>query len=100
QHEQCDRDGEHAVAERLEARGIELVLDPSLFALSGDGPSSYAKTGTASEAIASISAAARSNSSSESTGVPSNGRSRWISSHERQPWKSSRTFTVTGRGMR
>jgi hypothetical protein len=61
---------------------------------------SYAKTGTASEAIDSISAAARSNSSSESTGVPSNGRSRWMSTHERQPPYSSRTFTVTGRGIR
>ena len=35
-----------------------------------------ASTGTASEAIASISSEARSNSSSESTGVPSKGRSR------------------------
>ena len=35
---------------------------------------------------------ARSNSSSESTGVPSNGRSRVISSHEWQPSKSSRTL--------
>jgi hypothetical protein len=42
----------------------------------------------------------RPNSSSDSTGVPSNGRSRVISSHDLQPWKSSRTFTVTGRGMR
>ena len=33
-------------------------------------------------------------------GVPSNGRSRYSSSHERQPWYSGRTFTVTGRGMR
>ena len=60
----------------------------------------YARTGTASEAIASISSEARSNSSSESTGVPSKGRSRYSSSHERQPWYSGRTFTVTGRGMR
>ena len=37
---------------------------------------SQARTGTASEAIASISSEARSNSSSESTGVPSKGRSR------------------------
>ena len=36
-------------------------------------------------AIAAISSEARSNSSSESTGVPSNGRSRVISSHERHP---------------
>jgi hypothetical protein len=36
----------------------------------------YARTGTASDAIASISSEARSNSSSESTGVPSKGRSR------------------------
>ena len=35
--------------------------------------------------IAAISSEARSNSSSESTGVPSNGRSRVISSHERHP---------------
>ncbi len=63
-------------------------------------PANYAKTGTASEAIASISAAARSNSSSERTGVPSKGRSRWISTQERQPPYSSRTFTVTGRGIR
>jgi hypothetical protein len=35
--------------------------------------------------IAEISSLARSNSSSESTGVPSNGRSRVISSQERQP---------------
>jgi prolipoprotein diacylglyceryl transferase len=61
---------------------------------------SQARTGTASEAIASISAAARSNSSSDSTGVPSNGSSRWISSQERQPPYSSRTLTVTGRGIR
>jgi hypothetical protein len=32
-----------------------------------------------------ISSEARSNSSSERTGVPSNGSSRLISSHERQP---------------
>ena len=51
-------------------------------------------------AIASISSEARSNSSSESTGVPSKGRSRVSSSHERQPPYSSRTLTVTGRGMR
>jgi formamidase len=37
---------------------------------------SYARTGAASEAIDSISSEARSNSSSESTGVPSKGRSR------------------------
>jgi hypothetical protein len=61
---------------------------------------SYAITGVASDAIASISSAARSNSSSESTGVPSKGSSRWSSSQERQPKYSSRTLTVTGRGMR
>ena len=38
-----------------------------------------------SEAIEAISSDARSNSSSESTGVPSNGSSRVSSSHERQP---------------
>lgn len=59
-----------------------------------------ASTGTASDAIASICAAARSNSSSESTGVPSNGSSRCSSIHDRQPWYSGRTLTVTGRGMR
>ena len=62
--------------------------------------SGYARTGTASLAMASISAAARSNSSSERTGVPSNGSWRWMSTHEVQPPYSSRTFTVTGRGMR
>ena len=36
-------------------------------------------------AIAAISSEARSNSSSESTGVPSKGRSRVISSHDRHP---------------
>ena len=50
--------------------------------------------------IASISSAARSNSSSDRTGVPSNGRSRCSSSQERQPPYSSRTLTVTGRGIR
>ena len=54
----------------------------------------------ASRAIASIPAAARSNSSSAITGVPSNGSSRSISTHDRQPAYSGRTFTVTGRGMR
>lgn len=47
-----------------------------------------------------MAAEAPANSSSLSTGVPSNGRSRVISSHERQPPNSSRTLTVTGRGMR
>ena len=57
--------------------------------------------GTPSElTIPTISSDARSNSSSDSTGVPSNGSSRLISSHERQPPWSSRTLTVTGRGMR
>ena len=37
-------------------------------------------------AMPAISSVTRSNSSSESTGVPSKGRSRVISSHERQPW--------------
>ena len=63
-------------------------------------PLAQASAGTAPAAIASISPAARSNSSSDSTGVPSNGRSRCSSIHERQPWYSGRTFTVTGRGMR
>ncbi len=44
--------------------------------------------------------AARSNSSSAMTGVPSKGRSRSMSTQERQPWYSSRTRTVTGRGIR
>jgi DNA-binding MarR family transcriptional regulator len=45
--------------------------------LEREGPmSGQANTGSASEAIASISSEARSNSSSESTGVPSKGRSR------------------------
>jgi hypothetical protein len=39
QHEQGDRDGEHSVAERLEACCVEVVFDPSLFALAGAGPS-------------------------------------------------------------
>lgn len=50
--------------------------------------------------IASISSAARSNSSSDRTGVPSKGRSRCSSSQERHPPYSSRTLTVTGRGIR
>ena len=58
------------------------------------------RTGWRSEAIEAISSDARSNSSSDSTGVPSNGSSRVSSSHERQPPYSSRTLTVTGRGMR
>ena len=65
---------------------------------------SYARTGSRTSSpppmIARISSLARSNSSSESTGVPSKGRSRWISHHDRQPMYSSLTLTVTGRGMR
>ena len=45
-------------------------------------------------------ASTRANSSSDSTGVPSNGSSRCSSSHEWQPTYSSFTLTVTGRGMR
>jgi prolipoprotein diacylglyceryl transferase len=76
------------------------VISLSGCALSPPVDRPQTRTGTASEAIASISAAARSNSSSDSTGVPSNGSSRWISTQERQPPYSSRTFTVTGRGIR
>src|SRR3954452_18747887 len=61
---------------------------------------SYTSRGTASVAIASISAAARSNSSSERTGVPSKGNWRWSSTHDLHPPYSSRTLTVTGRGIR
>src|SRR4051794_4471801 len=76
-------------------------LAPEPAALCGlIGARSYASIGTASEAIASICSAARSNSSSDSTGVPSNGRSRCRSIHDRQPPYSSRTLTVTGRGIR
>ena len=60
----------------------------------------YAGTGSPASQIARISAAARTNSSSAITGVPSKGSSRSISTHERQPWYSSRTRTVTGRGIR
>src|ERR1019366_6678465 len=56
-------------------------------------------TGRGADAIPALSSDARSNSSSESTGVPSNGSSRVSSSHERQPPYSSRTLTVTGRGI-
>ena len=42
---------------------------------------------------------ARSNSASESTGVPSKGSSRWSSTHACGPMYSSLTFTVTGRGI-
>ena len=73
-----------------------LTFDPS----AGADPRGQAITGTRSEAIAAISSDARSNSSSDSTGVPSNGSSRVSSSHDRQPPYSSRTFTVTGRGIR
>ena len=59
-----------------------------------------ASAGTAaSDAIASIWPSTRSNSSSESTGVPSNGSSRWSSIQDLQPRYSGRTFTVTGRGI-
>jgi len=54
----------------------------------------------ASLAIASISSLARSNSASDSTGVPSNGRSRCSSTQFWEALYSSLTFTVTGRGMR
>ena len=57
-------------------------------------------TGSASPQMVRMAAAARSNSSSAITGVPSKERSRSISTQERQPWYSSRTRTVTGRGMR
>ena len=59
-----------------------------------------AGTGSVSPQMSRISAAARTNSSSAITGVPSKGRSRSISTQERQPWYSSRTRTVTGRGIR
>ena len=51
----------------------------------------------ASRTTASMPAAARSNSSSAITGVPSNGRSRSISTQDLQPSYSGRTRTVTGR---
>ncbi len=54
----------------------------------------------ASLVIARISSEARSNSASESTGVPSNGSSRWSSTQALGPVYSSLTLTVTGRGMR
>lgn len=70
----------------------------------GEGPfegvGGQASTASASPAIERIASAARSNSSSAMTGVPSKDRSRSISTQERQPWYSSRTRTVTGRGMR
>ena len=59
-----------------------------------------AGTGSMSPQMSRISAAARTNSSSAITGVPSKGSSRSISTQERQPWYSSRTRTVTGRGIR
>ena len=51
----------------------------------------------ASRTTASMPAAARSNSSSAITGVPSNGRSRSISTQDLQPSYSGLTRTVTGR---
>jgi formamidase len=57
-----------------EGPGIQLPMYGGAVQPRPAGP--YARTGTASEAIASISSEARSNSSSESTGVPSKGRSR------------------------
>ena len=54
----------------------------------------------ASVVIARISSEARSNSASESTGVPSKGSSRCSSTQACGPMYSSLTFTVTGRGMR
>ena len=55
---------------------------------------------SASLVIERISSEARSNSASERTGVPSNGSSRCSSTQACAPVYSSRTFTVTGRGMR
>src|SRR3954449_6134266 len=68
----------------------------------GGGPLYPAQTsnGTASVAIASISAAARSNSSSERTGVPSNGSWRCSSTHDVHPAYWSRPFTGAGGGLR
>jgi len=89
-------------------RPAHVPVGRTVHAPSGPGPHAAlaSKTNTgwpsgwpASRVIASISSAARSNSPSESTGVPSNGRSRWSSSQELQPPYSSRTFTVTGRGI-
>ena len=57
---------------------------------------------SASEAIAYcdlLRGVARSNSSSAITGVPSNGRSRWISSHDVNPRTHRAPRTVTGRGI-
>ncbi len=65
------------------------------------GPAPQTRTGwPASLVIASISSLARSNSASDSTGVPSNGSSRWSSTQAWEALYSSLTFTVTGRGMR
>src|SRR5690606_32515727 len=86
-------DAEH---ERPASRGDQRLkrCDGSAGALG------QARTGVDSATIERIESAARSNSSSAIPGVPSKGRSRSISTHERQPWYSSRTRTVTGRGMR
>ena len=54
----------------------------------------------ASLVIARISSEARSNSASESTGVPSKGSSRCSSTQAWEAVYSSLTLTVTGRGMR
>jgi hypothetical protein len=61
-----------------EGPGIHLPMYGGAVQPRPGGPEvgSYARTGMASEAIASISSEARSNSSSDSTGVPSKGRSR------------------------
>ena len=66
----------------------------------GGGRRGQTSAGTRAPQIDSISSRTRSNSSSERTGVPSNGRSRAISSHERQPPIVVADLTVTGRGMR
>ena len=68
-----------AIYEILPAGSIRLRVG------AGDRAHAYAATPLDS-AIAAISSEARSNSSSDRTGVPSKGRSRVISSHERHPW--------------
>jgi hypothetical protein len=72
---------EHA----LDVRRIALVVARDEGVRCGLEPG-QAYAGTPSElTIPVISSDARSNSSSDSTGVPSNGSSRLISSHDRQP---------------
>src|SRR4029077_14823314 len=87
-----------AVVPRRETK--RLRLDPRHESRLASVSEAQTRAGSGDPQTSRISWRARSNSSSAITGVPSKGRSRSISTQERQPWYSSRTRTVTGRGMR